>query len=212
MKKIFFLTLICAVITTSNAQQYFTEAFDNVFVMIDRTEITTMKQAPYKTSIGGIFSPIIAIGFSSKYFLKENFSIQTDIFFKGMVTHWNNNRDERIGAAFYLSVVSNTNFMYQQKLKAKKNNELYGFIGGGLSFGFEISGNSKFGANAILGLELVFLKVPICIQWDIRPGYGVIFNDSGWLNFTMFSYPSKSPWHHFDYLVGFSLRYTFKNK
>ena len=151
------------------------------------------------------------IGPSFKAFFTDKTAFQTDIFYKialaGTIEY---------GVAIYTSVETNTNIVYQKKMKDKKFSELFGFIGGGVSVGYEIfDGNGKFGANAIVGLEYVFKNRPLAFQIDLRPGYGLLYSldkrpiQVGWI----FTPPvGKNPWSHFDWSIGFTLRRTFKEK
>jgi hypothetical protein len=167
-------------------------------------------QAPYKASVGGMISPIpLAMsvgGFSFKTFVTNKITFQTDIYFKTMLTG-----GIKEGYALYSSCVINPNFMYQKKMKEMKNSELFWFTGGGISLGSTMIGNAKFGANAIMGIEYIFLNKPFSIQFDIRPGYGMLFSFSKELKDYRL-HPNKNPWSHFDWLIGFTLRYTFKKK
>ena len=104
----------------------------------------------------------------------------------------------------------NVNFLYEDHFAAG----LYGLIGGGPSLGWHFrnnipyyyqdyyggrvysSGNGKAGVNMLFGLEYVF-NVPISLQLDFRPGYGLIFN-SGYTA------------HYFDWGLNLGVRYTFK--
>ena len=166
-----------------------------------------MAQAPYKASVGGMISylPVVG-GFSLKTFITKEFSFQTDIYFKTMLTGGIHE-----GYAIYSSCVINPNFMYQNKMKELKQSELFWFLGSGVSFGFTMKGCVKFGANAIMGIEYIFFNTPLSIQIDMRPGYGMLFSFSNEFN-NLFLSNDKNPWHHFDLMIGFSIRYTFKNK
>ena len=167
-----------------------------------------MAQMPYKSSVGGVICPTVPFmgvgGLSFKSFSTNHIVYQTDIYLKIMMTAYG----EGTLLAFYTSCVTNTNVMYQKKVK---NSNWFWFMGGGVSMGFTLLGDAKFGANIITGVEYVFDKKPLAIQMDIRPGYGILFSsfskigDNGWL-------PEDNPWHHFDWMAGFTLRYTFKGK
>jgi hypothetical protein len=171
-------------------------------------------QAPYKASIGGMpyYGTFLAIGPSFKFFLNDNVAFQSDILYRATLTGAFIER--RIAFALYTVLETNTNFMYQKKLKDKKSSELFGFIGGGINFGINfgflpVEGCGKFGTNAIFGLEYVYKNIPLAIQIDLRPGYGVLFHPSGEID--VFN-TVKTPWSHFDWMFGFTLRYTFKEK
>ncbi|MBO4543358.1 MAG: hypothetical protein J5725_09290 [Bacteroidales bacterium] len=95
------------------------------------------------------------------------------------------------------TVELNPNLMYQ----ANATGGLYWFVGGGFSMGycFDHAGYyvdlGKFGLNAIGGLEYKF-GIPLTLQFDFRPGFGLLFNDS---------------WHagYFDWGLNLGVRYTF---
>ncbi|MCL2434521.1 MAG: hypothetical protein FWD09_00085 [Lentimicrobiaceae bacterium] len=180
-----------------------------ILLCLPCNEITA--QAPYKTSVGGMLPyGSTGTGPSFKTFLKDNFSLQTDLLWR--VTLGGYIDEHIIYLALYPAVELNCNVMYQKKIKDKKNSELFWFIGGGASLGCEVLGpNGKFGANAILGLEFVFKNSPIALQIDLRPGYGMLFNSGDNLN-DYFFIPDTNPWSHFDWLIGFTLRRTFNKK
>jgi hypothetical protein len=163
-------------------------------------------QIPYRAGIGGMYLPAIPAmgvgGVSFKTFLTEHAAFQTDIYLKMMLTG-----DIKHGVAIYTSYVSNTNIMYQKTLKEYTNCNLFWIMGGGVSLGFTFIGNAKFGANAIMGLEYVFLKKRFAIQMDLRPGYGILFSSYSRLNGV--AIPDKNPWSHFDWYMGVTFRYTF---
>ena len=70
---------------------------------------------------------------------------------------------------------------------------MYWFAGGGLSLG-GWAGYGKFGVNAIGGIEYKF-NIPLTIQADLRPGFGLAFGYGG-------SFP------YFDWGLCFGIRYT----
>ena len=167
-------------------------------------------QLPYKASVGGTLG-FMGVGPSFKTFLTDNISIQTDLLYKATLTGVMS--ETYFGLASYVSLELNANVMYQKKIKEKEKSELFWFIGGGLSLGSEvISGiNGKFGANAIVGIEYLFKNKPLAFQIDFRPGYGMLFNSGHILNGDWF-HPETNPWSHFDWYLGFTWRYVFKEK
>jgi hypothetical protein len=174
-----------------------------------KKEIT---QSPYKVSVGGMIH-ILAAGPSVKIVCKK-IAFQTDMFFKLLFTEgdacWGN-------LAIYGSFAINENIIYQKKIKTKKSFDTFLLAGGGASFGITpIQLNRKLGTNVIIGMEFVF-NFPLAIQIDVRPGYGLLYNPSGELNssgvlFTLNPYPLYSPWHHFDWSFGVTVRKVFKKK
>ena len=95
------------------------------------------------------------------------------------------------------TVELNPNLMYQ----ANATGGLYWFVGGGLSLGycFDHAGYyvdlGKFGLNAIGGLEYKF-GIPLTLQFDFRPGFGLLFDDYGHAGY-------------FDWGLNLGVRYTF---
>jgi hypothetical protein len=166
-----------------------------------------MAQALYKASVGGMISPIPPVGgFSFKTFFTNKIAFQTDIFFKTMLTG-----TVKEGYALYSSCVINPDLLYQNKIKEMENSYLFWLAGGGVSFGTTMVGDIKFGTNVMMGIELVFKKNPLAIQIDIRPGYGMLFTFKEEFN-NLFLPSNKNPWHHFDWLIGCTFRYTLKKK
>ena len=177
-----------------------------------------MAQAPYKASVGGVLYPSMAIGPSFKAFFTDHVAFQTDILYRVVVTGYVDKKSIR--PMIYFLLESNTNVVYQRKFKDKANYELFWLLGGGMSLGFQFSSmtiksnfseNAKFGVNAMVGFELCAKKIPLAFQMDLRPGYAVIFNHGGNPIEVLFN-SIDTPWHHFDWLLVFTLRYTFKTK
>ena len=172
-----------------------------------------MAQEPYKASVGGLLAPF-AVGVSSKFFFCEHLAFQADILQKTGFTFGKNIGYNDYGLRLYWDLETNLNFVFQKKLKEKKISELFWFIGGGTSFGYTIKDiDGKFGVNAIVGLEYLFKNCPMAIQIDFRPGYGMLFSfDKTDKYVNQFWSRQLSPWSHFDWMIGFSIRYTFKKK
>ncbi|MBO7587725.1 MAG: hypothetical protein J6T13_11215 [Bacteroidales bacterium] len=155
-------------------------------------------QAPYKHSIGATVGNFEA--FSYKTFFTNHLALQLDLGYKYTVGA------TRYGNIDINSLELNPNLMYEGHF----TKGLYGFIGGGVSLGYSwywgvFDGwffNSryrydygKFGVNGILGLEYKF-NIPLTLQFDFRPGYGMLFNDD--IDFD-----------YFDWSVNIGVRYTF---
>lgn len=163
----------------------------------------------YKSSIGGMLPPT-TIGVSFKTSLKENIFLQTDIFYTINAYLYRDNSS--IYCSIYPSVESNTNIMYQKKLKETQGVALFWFIGGGINLGcciLPVSG--KTGVNALIGLEYIFkTDKPLSFQVDFRPGYALLFNPNyKYFDSIFFSGSQKMPISHFDCLLAFTLRRTF---
>jgi hypothetical protein len=54
----------------------------------------------------------------------------------------------------------------------------------------------KFGVNAGGGVEFTFSKIPLALQTDFRPGYGLLFDANDHVSY-------------FDWSVNISARYCF---
>lgn len=119
-------------------------------------------QAPYKHSVGATFGS--TDGFSYKTFLMDNFALDIDLGY-----HWT-----YFGGVCH-SFEVNPNFEYEASAHA---GGLYWFVGGGLSLGYGYPGAGKFGINAIGGIEYKF-NIPLTLQFDLRPGFGTVFNKYG---------------------------------
>lgn len=152
-------------------------------------------QAPYKHSIGATLGSMQAISY--KTFPGNHFAISLDLGTKFIRTDWR-------GWPFSpYTFELNANFMYEGNFSAG----LYGFIGGGTSIGLCWNNYiwdswyfyrfllGKFGLNSILGLEYKF-NIPLTLQFDFRPGYGMLFDYSGTLSY-------------FDWNLNIGVRYTF---
>ena len=156
-------------------------------------------QAPYKHSIGATVGNFEA--FSYKTFFTDHLALQLDLGYKYTVGA------TRYGNLNINSFELNPNLMYEGHF----TKGLYGFIGGGFSLGYSWFYGvydhifihdiyyrydyGKFGANGILGLEYKF-NIPLTLQFDFRPGYGMLFNDD-------------VDFDYFDWSVNVGVRYTF---
>lgn len=158
---------------------------------------TANAQAPYKHSIGGTVGSMEA--FSYKTFIGDHFAFQIDAGYKLTL-----GASKDFNLTIY-DVEANPNFMYEGNF----TKGLYGFIGGGVSLGYcwnlggwdyynyysRHHGLGKFGVNAIMGLEYKF-NIPLTLQFDFRPGYGLLFDDD-------------PVWNYFDWGLNVGVRYTF---
>lgn len=184
---------------------------------------TLNAQAPYKHSIGATVGNMQAISY--KTFVTDHFAIQVDLGNKILCTNGEyppiTNGERQIRQKWeewnFWDLELNPNFMYEGHFVAG----LYGFAGGGVSLGYSwrhwnpvmaayYTGwinyyppyrarwdRGKFGVNAMLGLEYK-LNIPLALQFDFRPGYGMFFNDV-----------RNNEWHFFDWSVNAGVRYTF---
>ncbi|MBO4489002.1 MAG: hypothetical protein J5741_05020 [Bacteroidales bacterium] len=155
-------------------------------------------QAPYKHSVGATVGNFNA--FSYKTFLTNHLALQLDLGYKYTIGA------NKYGNMNISTLELNPNLMYEGHFTGG----LYGFIGGGVSLGyswfygvydvwwFDTSYRydyGKFGANGILGLEYKF-NIPLTLQLDFRPGYGMLFNRDYDLGY-------------FDWSANLGVRYTF---
>ena len=187
------------------------------FIVIFLTgNAVTYAQSSYNHSIGVTVGTFY--GPTYKTFLMEKMALQVDLGVKlNTILDWP-------GVAWDLEL--NPNLAYQSNIG---NSGLLWFAGGGLSLGYafvetyksysDYFNAGKFGVNAIIGMEYIFSSVPLSLQLDFRPGYGLIFyneildpSDIWWaeiLGMTDKDYKYKIRDHYFDWTIGLSLRYTF---
>lgn len=157
-------------------------------------------QAPYKHGIGGVVGSFN--GFTYKTFFTDHLALSVDLGNSFIVT-----AGEYVSNIDLYTLQLNPNLMYQGHFVAG----LYGLIGGGVSLGWnwgpykyiddrwvgrrDVREIGKFGVNAIMGLEYKF-NIPLALQLDFRPGYGLLFTDD-------------PGWNHFDWNLSLSVRYAF---
>ncbi len=174
--------------------------------------LTVNAQAPYRHSIGATLGNMEA--FSYKTFFTDNFAFSVDAGAKFTYSSarflYKPEHHPYSGAVWLTSIEANPNFMYEAPAGAKG---LHWFVGGGVSAGFgwayiyhnhydayyhDYYRNSfaKFGVNAIGGVEYKF-NIPLTLQADIRPGFGLIMNK----NYNI---------HYFDWAICVGVRYTIK--
>ena len=173
---------------------------------------------PYKHSLGLVAGNIN--GISYKTFIKDHFAIELDLagfevslcsFYNNYYYQYNYYKYNRTILAMSAPVL-HLNFLYQGHF----TKGLYGMAGGGINIGYSFTPElrrayrpymyndpwanweefGKGGAGALLGLEYVFEK-PVALQFDFRPGYGILFSDLDY-------------YHFFDWAVCLSVRYVFK--
>ena len=182
---------------------------------------------PYKSSFGIVAGSMNGLSF--KVFPSRKFAVSMELGFKATaasgIQFYDPYRWDYIHGYYYgweshgyyttpYTLEFNVNFVHQDHFVAG----LYGLVGGGLSLGWHFrnsypyyaydyyssqwpryrQSNGKAGLNLILGLEYVF-EVPIALQVDFRPGYGLLFA-SGYTA------------HYFDWGLNLSFRYTFKER
>ena len=174
--------------------------------------LTVNAQAPYRHSIGVTLGNMEA--FSYKTFFTENFAFSVDAGFKWTVSsaHLFSKADHFAykGTIWPMTVEANPNFMYEAAAGPKG---LHWFVGGGVSVGYSWSATDhnhydayyydysyysfgKIGVNAIGGVEYKF-NIPLTLQADLRPGFGLLFNK----HFTI---------NYFDWAICVGVRYTIK--
>ncbi|MGI6291390.1 MAG: hypothetical protein ACOXZH_03040 [Bacteroidales bacterium] len=170
---------------------------------------TASKPYFYKASIGGM-APIGIAGGSFKTSFNENFFLQTDAFYNVRLCLYRKNSSTHFEVFPFFE--SNTNIMYQEKLKEKQKVDLFWFVGGGMTLGGWFgSPNVKTGLNVIIGLEYILkIKQSLSFQIDFRPGYALLFDtvykqSEGYF----FGYSGENLIHHFDWLFSFTVRRTF---
>ena len=161
-------------------------------------------QAPYRHSVGGVGCTMW--GFSYKTFLSEHVALSVDLGNQFIQTG-----GEDWPQVDVYSIELNPNLMYE----FSSNSRLHSFIGAGVTLGYNwemgiwhiwysggtrdtykyLGNGMKAGANVIAGLEYIF-KIPLAVQLDFRPGYGVFIKDN-------------VRWNHFDWNLCLGIRYTF---
>lgn len=179
---------------------------------------------PYKHSLGIVAGNIN--GISYKTFVRKHFAIELDLAgcevslcsFRDYYEYYDNYNYQSKYYEYIRTVsamsgpVLHLNFLYQGHF----TKGLYGMVGGGINIGYSFTPElrkayrpnmynnpyanweefGKAGAGALLGLEYVFEK-PVALQFDFRPGYGILFSDLDYYNF-------------FDWSLCLSVRYVFK--
>ncbi len=169
-------------------------------------------QSPYTHGIGATVGNMF--GVSYKTFLSDHFSLQADLSVRICPTAYADEDfedwfDTRSMTVTLFSLDFNPNFLYESNI----TNSLYWFVGGGVTLGYCFGSKyfimgyddwGRFGLNAIGGLEYKF-NMPIALQLDFRPGYGMLFfgKDDYWYG------SNNKPFHYFDWGLGATVRYTF---
>lgn len=166
-------------------------------------------QQPYKHGVGGVVGTIE--GVSYKTFFTENVALQADLGFTFGTILYDSYGDRTALWTFEL----NPNAMYEGSITGWNWGSLWWFAGGGASLGLarpvwtiwdrmnygplpSSATLGKFGLNAIGGVELTWDDIPLTVQVDFRPGYGLLFRRSG-----------DGHASYFDWGLTAGVRYTF---
>jgi len=196
MKKVFFVIMLCAACISVSAQ------------------------GRYRHGVGVVVGSLN--GLSYKTFLSENFCIQADAAFGIQHTIAGDFRVGEIelpkkstyeGDIWTASL--NPNFLYQSLIQTWDWGGISVFGGAGFSLGcmdhftadptpidtYINSVMGKFGVNVMAGVELGFDDVPVSIQLDLRPGYG--------LGFLPTDHDQTVTMSFFDWAAALSVRYVF---
>ncbi|MBO4655667.1 MAG: hypothetical protein J5644_08985 [Bacteroidales bacterium] len=162
-------------------------------------------QSPYQHSVGVTLGNMQA--FSYKTFVTDHFAIQVDLGTKILCTD-----GENFKGLDSWDLELNPNFMYEGNFVSG----LYGFAGGGVSLGYSwtvwdpgyyfshLWDAGKFGINAMLGLEYK-LNIPLTLQFDFRPGYGLWFGE----DYYYYGHRHSNTVSYFDWSVNAGIRYAF---
>lgn len=165
-------------------------------------------QAPYRHSIGGTLGNLNA--FSYKTFFTDHLAFSIDAGYKWTHTYATYHEKGTNYAVNFRNfqphtIEINPNLMYEAPTG---KGGLHWFIGGGLSGGYSWANYyngwygtyryyyGKFGVNAIGGIEYKF-NIPLTLQADFRPGFGMMFNNHYHINY-------------FDWGVNVGVRYTIQ--
>ncbi|MDR2834664.1 MAG: autotransporter outer membrane beta-barrel domain-containing protein [Bacteroidales bacterium] len=141
-------------------------------------------QAPYESGAGIIAGFMNGLSYKT-FAIGNKVALQTDLGVKF----------EAHDSSQFWTVDINPNIMFQHRISISN---LYWFLGVGTSVGYAFTDNlksGKFGVNVIGGIEYKF-NIPLSIQLDYRPGYGLLFS----------KHSSES---YFDWGLNLSFRYTF---
>ena len=148
-------------------------------------------QKLYDYSVGGVGGSMW--GGSFQTYLLDNLALGVDL---GVQLTYAAGQYSMNGDLMTLQL--NPNAMYA--IDFTKN--LNGLFGGGVSlgygflgFGFNRFNAGKFGINALAGVEYKF-DIPLVIQADLRPGYGLMFGGG--------------TWNYFDWSACITARYILK--
>ncbi|MDR1793443.1 MAG: hypothetical protein LBR36_08425 [Bacteroidales bacterium] len=162
------------------------------------------QEAPYKYGIGVNVLSMEAVSF--KAFMSPKLAIEMELGYKWTYPGGRQSSAYGWGYGYYYSYYLPTlelspNFVYQSNIKDWQWGRLDYLVGGGLSIGYTWwwGRSGKLGLNAIGGVELKFNKIPLAVQTDFRPGYGMVFRKG-------FTY------HFFDWGINISARYCFGKK
>jgi hypothetical protein len=166
------------------------------------------QQAPYKMGIGVNVLSMEAVSF--KTFLSPRLALEAELGYKWTVASFRMS-DSYYGYNYrysgYIGTLElNPNLFYQKEIKDWKFGRLDWFAGGGLSIGYAFGSRGKFGINAGGGAELTFHKIPLAVQMDFRPGYGMLFGRGAY-----YYYGNSKVFSYFDWGLNISARYLFKN-
>jgi hypothetical protein len=165
-------------------------------------------QEPYKVGIGGTVCSLNGVSF--KMFIRPKLALQAELGYKwGVYPFFGTNNYYLRGYKSYLGTFElNPNMFYQSNIKEFGAGRIDWLVGGGLSIGYLFGGYGygygygysyrygKFGIDVAGGVEFTFAKIPLALQADFRPGYGLQFRPDVHLSY-------------FDWSLNVSARYCF---
>jgi hypothetical protein len=165
-------------------------------------------KVPYKMAIG--INALSTEAVSFKMFLSPKLTFQVELGYKWTVTsvrtsiydYYSGYSYNYRGSGYIGTLELNPNLFYQQAIKDWKFARLDWLAGGGVSIGYAFGSRGKFGINAGGGAELIFHKIPLAVQMDFRPGYGMLFGRGA-----QYFYSDKKVFSYFDWGLNISARY-----
>ena len=176
----------------------------SIILLVSATMLQA-QEAPYKMGIGVNVLSMEAVSF--KTFLSPRLALQAELGYKWTVTSYRANTYGYGSYSYSYSIGTlelNPNLFYQKEIKDWNFGRLDWFAGGGASIGYAFGSRGKFGINAGGGAELTFHKIPLAVQMDFRPGYGMLFGNGAYGY-----YGNSKVFSYFDWGLNISARYLF---
>lgn len=150
-------------------------------------------QKSYTHSVGAVAGNMW--GASYQTYLLDNLVLGADLGVKLVYT-----AGDEVRGIDLMTLELNPNLMYSHSFTSNIN----GLFGGGVSLGYNFLAwgfnkidAGKFGINALAGMEYKF-DIPLVLQADIRPGYGMLFGGG------------DGAWSYFDWAACVSVRWILE--
>jgi len=147
----------------------------------------TMSAKTYEHSIGVVGG--LGLGAQYKTMLMDNFTLIDEFGYFLCISNGS-----------YAGAIDNLVLAYQAPAAEGQGIKLEWYAGGQIKMGYEQTTNGGlFGIGGAAGIEAIMKGAPIAFSFDFRPGYGLVYFNTG--------FGGMATGHMFDYSFNLGVRY-----